>query len=79
MIKTKEQIKEQVKEILDDNYCKFQGGGEADTHSCYDIAELFEQQFLEKEKEIKRYRNALESIREPFSDSFITRISSTED
>jgi hypothetical protein len=39
----KELIKEQVQEILDKNYCTFQGGNEADIHSCYDIAELFEQ------------------------------------
>lgn len=48
----KEFIKEQVQEILDKNHCTFQGGNEANIHSCYDIAELFEKQFLEKEKEI---------------------------
>lgn len=31
------------------------------------------------DKDIEKYRNALESIREPFSDAFITRILNNED
>ena len=73
MIKTKEQIKEQVKEILDDNYCKFQGGGEADKHSCYDIVELFEQQTKELQSLLKKsnqdlqeFKNQLRYLSQPF-------------
>ena len=63
MIKTKEQIKEQVKDILDDNYCKFQGGGEADKHSCYEIAELFEQQTKELQDLLKSSKQDVEELK----------------
>ena len=37
---SKEEIKEKVQEIIDNNYSKFMGTNEAEIHSCFEIAEL---------------------------------------
>ena len=63
----KEEIKEKVQEILDKNYCTFQGGNEADIHSCYDIAELFEaknKQLLDEIDMLKFKLKAADSVNE---------------
>ena len=61
---SKEEIKEKVQEIIDNNYSKFMGTNEAEIHSCFEIAELFDQNTKKLIDEIAELRKTgLEAIK----------------